>query len=972
MFRNPRERDGADVVLPSVGRPPSPHRTVSDKVLAAMAGPVAVATPPTPRTSNKPTAPPKKSPAVKTMPAAKGMANGSILSFFKKVDPSQLGGGLFLEEDSNMRLPLVAEAEEQSSFDISHPPVDQMTQHTTCLDDRYHESGGSVKRRKLSPSLSARNRSDVATESDKATLVLHDGEPDVSQNADAQATIPPVTPFKKHAGPFLDDSDSDDSPPRFPLKNNSMTIYSTTTLDQVETNIDVTNEATARVSQLPDPKSDSDGVLQEDTDARNQQEAETATAITTEQADTIKQPAHLKHEATSHVVEDEFGDMEGLEEFEDEEYDEGEEFTERRWMREQRRLELEAEGLEAEPEDEDLVPIKEEPQDDEDTGDAGDTSVHSAVNCCPVCSIGLDHVTDSQASIHVNNCLDGNPTPLPARVAPAALKLGLKSESSMKKEGSELLARYRRPVRPAKPGQESPFTFGKASGTSTAFSKMMSGHAEDEAWAVAAAAENAARGKPAYQRTCPFYKILPGFFTCVDAFRYGAVKGCNAYFLSHFHSDHYVGLTSTWCHGPIYCSRPTANLVKQQLRVDPKFVIALKFEEKVEIPGTDGVFVTMIPANHCPGSSIYLFEKEIGNGKVSKMQRVLHCGDFRACPAHVEHPLLKPEVMDIVTGKTKHQKIDVCYLDTTYLNPRYAFPSQEDVIQACADMCVSLNKTKVDDKDGWEVMKRERAGGTLTNFVRTDSKDGESQDAACEAEVGREARAASKNDRGRLLVIVGTYSIGKERICLGIARALGSKIYAPPGKQRICAALEDQELNSYLTSDPRAAQVHMTPLFEIRAETLGDYLADYSDRFSRAVGFRPSGWNYRPPGSRFTESPAVGTVLYSDNWKSGYSMRELVPQRGSTSRSACYGVPYSEHSSFRELTMFCCALRIDKIIPTVNVGSAKSREKMKLWCERWAVERKKNGLFKIRSADQKDGKNEWYPGKGTWELRTTL
>ncbi|KAI7295268.1 DRMBL-domain-containing protein, partial [Hortaea werneckii] len=201
--------------------------------------------------------------------------------------------------------------------------------------------------------------------------------------------------------------------------------------------------------------------------------------------------------------------------------------------------------------------------------------------------------------------------------------------------------------------------------------------------------------------------------------------------------------------------------------------------------------------------------------------------------------------------------------------------------------------------------------------------------------------------RGRLLVGVGTYSIGKERICIGIAKALNSKIYAPPSKQRIVAALEDPELNERMTTDPKAAQVHMTPLFEIRADTLDDYLKDYFPHFTRAVGFRPSGWNYKPPTSRFLESPSVQTVLNGDNWRSNYGMKDLVPQRGSTSRASCFGVPYSEHSSFRELTMFCCALRIEKIIPTVNVGSAKSRGRMKDWCERWALERRKNGVWKL-------------------------
>ena len=550
--------------------------------------------------------------------------------------------------------------------------------------------------------------------------------------------------------------------------------------------------------------------------------------------------------------------------------------------------------------------------------------------------------------MHVNGCLDGKPVPPSSQSAPSKIK----SDPPIKKESVAPYKRFQRAAI-ARPGQENPFSLTSTPGvSSSAFSTLMSGHAEDAAWANAAAAEAASRGKPAYQRTCPFYKILPGFSICVDAFRYGAVEGCKAYFLSHFHSDHYIGLTSSWSHGPIYCSHVTANLVRQQLRVDPKWVFDLDFDRKMEVPNTGGVNVTMIPANHCPGSSLYLYEKIVGKGKNPKVQRVLHCGDFRAGPAHVQHPLLRPDVVDAVTGKNvAQQKLDVCYLDTTYLTPKYAFPRQEEVIKACADMCVSLSKDFVDESDAWEQTKKERAGSGMVKFVQ---KDSTIKEEPAEDEVAAETQPTeNKKARGRLLVIVGTYSIGKERICLGVARALNSKIYAPPNKQRICAALEDPELSAHLTNDPLEAQVHMQMLMEIRAETLADYLTSYKPHFSRIVGFRPSGWNYRPPNSRFTESPAVQTVLHSDNWKSRYSMAELTPQRGSTREANCFGVPYSEHSSFRELTMFCCALRIDKIIPTVNVGSAKSREKMKGWIEKWTMDKKKNGLYKVAD-DQKE------------------
>jgi DNA cross-link repair 1A protein len=814
----------------------------------------------------------KKSPATngKNKPKPQGIPNGNIMAFFKKAE--DINNRIFLQERGTNPTSVLDEVEDDVGWSDEAANCVMTTDNG---EERYNENGGSNKKRKFSeePAVLA-SACSPPPPADMESAVLESLAPDVPKHAPKP---------RKKTGPFVDDSESED--------------------DEVEP----LATRTGTIKHEPNEHSPVSKPLEE------------PTLLDDSEPPIVQPPPRLKSEPTSQFDGEEYDDFEGIE---DDDLLEGEEYDERRWMREQQKLEMEEAGFEGDPDDFD-APAMFPGDDTTNTNHAERTDIN--VPSCPICGGSLPALTEQEVSVHVNACLDGNPLPLP--------KVDIKQESTPTSTSNAKA--FKRPARPAKPGQTNPFELGAATGRPTsAFSKLMAGHAEDAAWASAAADNNASRGKPAYQRTCPFYKIMPGFFIAVDAFRYGAVKGQNAYFLSHFHSDHYIGLTSTWSHGPIYCSKVTANLVRQQLRVDPRWVVDLDFEKKTEVPGTQGVFVTMISANHCPGSSLFLFEKETGKGKASKLQRVLHCGDFRACQAHIEHPLLRPDVLDAVSGKNRQQKLDACYLDTTYLNPKYAFPPQQQVIQACADMCVSLNKVRADDSDGWEQMKRERAGQGMVKFVRKDSNTDNPEEPKSPV-------------RGRLLVVVGTYSIGKERICVGIAKALKSKIFAPANKQRICAALEDPELNALLTKDPRAAQVHMTPLFEIRADTLDDYLRDYADTFSRCVGFRPSGWNYRPPNSRFTESPAVQTVLHSQNWKSAFTMKELTPQRGSTSRASCFGVPYSEHSSFRELTMFCCALRIDKIIPTVNIGSAKSREKMKAWCDRWAVDKKKNGLFKL-------------------------
>ncbi|KAH6606479.1 dna cross-link repair pso2 snm1 [Trichoderma cornu-damae] len=652
-------------------------------------------------------------------------------------------------------------------------------------------------------------------------------------------------------------------------------------------------------------------------------------------------PPLLEQENSTDAQFNQLGDFADLDDFDLDEF-EGEEMREMRFMREQARLEAEEAGVPG--------------------GDFDDLSDNQAmVESCPICAGSLLGVTPDEASRHVNACLDGNPIPLPAADAGA-------QKEAAEIEAAEISKRFARAAVP-RPGQANPFEINIENKPKSAFSKLMSGNAEDSAWATAAAAETSSRGRPAYERTCPFYKIMPGFSICVDAFRYGAVEGCQAYFLSHFHSDHYVGLTANWRHGPIYCSKVTGSLVKQQLRTAAKWVVELEFEKSYDVPGTEGATVTMTPANHCPGSSLFLFQKSFGSGPNKRAKRILHCGDFRACPSHVRHPLLKPDVVDSISGNTRRQRIDICYLDTTYLNPRYSFPPQGDVIQACADLCGSMSPDPDCADDVWQRSEKSAGTGTVSKYFASGKPTED------------EGRTKSRpRPKQRLLVICGTYSIGKERICVAIARALGSKIFASPAKIKMCKQLDDPELTALLTPNPIEAQVHMQMLMEIRAETLQEYLDGYRPHFSRIVGFRPSGWNFRPGNGKAIganappSSISTQQLLHGEGWRTRFGAKDLVAQRGSTKEAMCFGVPYSEHSSFRELAMFVMSLHIDKVIPTVNVGSQQSRKRMKGWIDRWTTERRKGGLVRPLvegEDDERKGDSQLWQGKageggGAW------
>ncbi|KAK4660312.1 DNA cross-link repair protein PSO2/SNM1 [Podospora pseudocomata] len=869
-------------------------------------------------TPNKPPGARMKVQPVTKAPKVKTKPNASILSYFKKTEDEDLFmGGVEGEVGEGGE---VDEEDMYGADDYVKRPVEEEGE-----GERYNENGGSVKKRRLSFGLHEGGEESraVSVDAESTTVKKEQNEP----------RKPPAK--KKVPNPFLDDSSSDEDG------------------DENETSNDDDSTTPSRVRPTLASADPAENVCETTTGDRLTNGTRITDRDDEDQDQEVKGKVPLlRHETSGANLTSNEGpaEEEPIDELGEEEFDEditGEELQAMRDMEEQAMLEgYEEFGMDRRTDEE-------------------------MMEACPICGGSLAGASEQVASEHVNACLDGNPTPLPQPKPPAAL------EENKEIDGAEVGKRFAKAAVP-RPGQANPISFGEktsAGSSGSAFAKLMSGHAEDTAWAAAAAAENASRGMPAYKRTCPFYKIMPGFSICVDAFRYGAVEGCKAYFLSHFHSDHYIGLTANWTHGPIYCSKVTGSLVKTQLKTAAKYVVELEFDKTVPVPHTKGVTVTMIPANHCPGSSLFLFEKAMGGGKT---HRILHCGDFRACQAHLEHPHLRPETIDAVTGKTKHQKIDVCYLDTTYLNPKYSFPPQKDVIATCAEMSSLLNQALIsnDDKE-WDSLLRRREGGTpstsVSKFFTTTTNDPPPPPSKPPTPTAplNAFTALSGNpqpsQRNRLLILCGTYSIGKERICVGIALALESKIYASPYKLKIVNQLDDPELISLLTPNPQEAQVHLASLSDLNKENLISYLEENRRfGFSRIVGFKPSGWNYRPPSLKslnIKADMAPGSVpmeqlLYGKAWRSRFRKADLIPMRGSTKEGVLLGVPYSEHSSFRELAIFVMGLRIGRVVPTVNVGSEQSRKRMKGWIDRWIVERGRLKGGRLEVKEGVDGREE--------------
>ena len=401
------------------------------------------------------------------------------------------------------------------------------------------------------------------------------------------------------------------------------------------------------------------------------------------------------------------------------------------------------------------------------------------------------------------------------------------------------------------------------------------------------------------QRHAPSHCIAGAPGCVVDSFRVPCRDGdgWRHFFLTHFHADHYGGLSrrhfTPESGRRVYCSAITAHCVQAELRLHESVLVrvpvgdahgliifedgsscrataAAATEVHPEISSKDAarplLRVRACDANHCPGAVMFIFYV-YATGRL-----VMHCGDMRYEATRMQcDPLLR----SLAEAPSPSQRVHHLHIDTTYCDPRYDFVPQAAALQALVDTA--------------------------------------QRDAA----------------RGRTLFLCGTYFIGKERVWLALAAALHTKVYVSPRWRRKRRLLleclkEDAAGESvyapWLTEDAAAAQIHLVHIGDTDWKVLRrvyQQQREQGNAYVQVVGVRATGWCHS------AVSAATSGVQ---------GMRPLVPhaplplQRTVKHQGTCilYQLPYSEHSSFTELQAFVRWLRPTRIIPTVALRHRSS------------------------------------------------
>lgn len=178
---------------------------------------------------------------------------------------------------------------------------------------------------------------------------------------------------------------------------------------------------------------------------------------------------------------------------------------------------------------------------------------------------------------------------------------------------------------------------------------------------------------------CGLIEEIPGI--SVDRFNDDNLKS-TVFFLSHCHTDHMQGLNANFFQQLqqrqqfIYCtpiskailiSNPYNNLGNPQSHICIKTIdgfspIVINYKTNFNSTEDSYLTVTCIPAGHCPGSVMFIFE--------NSTTCVLYTGDFRIDENDL--PKIKP-LHDNYANKYKPKFFNNIYLDTTFFKSKFEF-----------------------------------------------------------------------------------------------------------------------------------------------------------------------------------------------------------------------------------------------------------------------------------------------------------
>ncbi|KAK9052010.1 hypothetical protein SSX86_028638 [Deinandra increscens subsp. villosa] len=313
-------------------------------------------------------------------------------------------------------------------------------------------------------------------------------------------------------------------------------------------------------------------------------------------------------------------------------------------------------------------------------------------------------------------------------------------------------------------------------------------------------------------------------------------EGSQVYFLTHLHADHTVGLSSRWKKGPVFCSRISARLFHHKFPgFDTSLLRILEIGQWCSLslvsPSTESrttVEVMAIDANHCPGAVMYLFRGAFGI--------TLYTGDFRWEVASESAKMGK----NMLLNALKNEKIDIIYIDNTYCNPSYSFPSREVAAQQVVNI--------------------------INSYPEHD-------------------------------IIIGIDTLGKEDLLLYISKMLKVKIWVWPERLQTMHLLG---LHDNFTTKTTLTRVRAVPRYSFSVETL-EGLNNMRPTIGIMPSGLP--WKLKKVGCKDKSCDLLSLKTETGN-DLHMNMRNRYTNNIEQHHQYIYTVPYSDHSCFSEIVEF--------------------------------------------------------------------